>query len=135
MDCPHCGTPEQARVRVCRSCGTAYASEDLFQLRGLEYLIKETASWPGAEARRVPYVQALAALKSCLTLNATSAAIITSAAAVPAGSSLPSEPAARVAEPVPPSAPRVATPAAPPPPAVPFDQWLLSERNIKLALS
>src|SRR5438046_2608977 len=64
MHCPNCGATEQARARVCQSCGTAYASEDLLELRQLEFLLEQTAAWPQAEGRRQPYGERLAVLKA-----------------------------------------------------------------------
>ncbi len=122
MNCPQCGAPEQARVRVCKTCGTAYTSQDLLELRQLEFLLAETAKWPEALARRQSYVERLAALKARLLPAPTPALTVSAAEAA--------SPPATVAEPPP-------VTAAPPPPRpepVPFDQWLLSERNIKIAL-
>ena len=55
MNCPKCNTPEKAKVKVCPSCGEAYASEDLIELHQLEFLMKETARWEVAEGVRLPY--------------------------------------------------------------------------------
>ena len=41
---------EGTRARVCRVCETIYASQDLVELRQLEYLLEKTAAWPGAES-------------------------------------------------------------------------------------
>ena len=123
MKCPNCGTLEKPRVRVCQTCGTAYASEDLLELHQLEFLLTEAATWPEAEARSKPYTERLAALKARILPALT-----------------PGIAEARPLEAVPkpailPAAPKIEL--APTPPAhepVPFDQWLLSERNIKFAL-
>jgi hypothetical protein len=55
MNCPNCGTAEKARVKVCPECNQAYASQDLLEMRQLEYLIKETESWPVANSTRSEY--------------------------------------------------------------------------------
>jgi hypothetical protein len=118
MKCPNCGTPEQGRVRVCPTCGTAYALEDLQELRQLEFLLAETATWPEADVRSKPYTERLAALKSRILPMPPPAA----AGAAP-----------QIAAPLP--EPEIEPlPARPAPEPIPFDQWLLSERNIKIAL-
>src|SRR6186997_2154527 len=89
MHCPNCGTPEQARVRVCRTCGTTYASEDLLALRQLEFLLQETETWPDAALRREQYIGQLAALKARLL----------PAAPAPAIAEPPSAPMSPMAEP------------------------------------
>ncbi len=66
MNCPNCGTPEQARVKVCPGCGTAYASQDLLELRQLEFLLQETTTWPQADSLRQPYTERLEALHARL---------------------------------------------------------------------
>jgi hypothetical protein len=122
MNCPNCGTPEQARVKVCGSCGEAYASEDLLELRQLEFLLEETTAWEMAEPLRSPYIERLESLRNRLQKHApTEPEIVVEAMPMPT-------PEPVVAEPEPPSQP------APPQEQIPFDQWLLSERNIKLAL-
>lgn len=123
MKCPKCGALEEPRATVCSQCGATYTSEDLLAFRQLEFLLAETDGWverlPGdlIEELRQPYVKRLADLRARL---------------IP-------EPA----PPLPPpaveevAAPDQVVPAAPPPPRaerVPFDEWLLSERNIKIAL-
>lgn len=123
MDCPNCGTPEGARVRICQSCGTAYASEDLLRLRELEFLLSEIEGWPGAAARRAAYIDELTALKSRLLWETEGQA----------GDSVWGQ--ARASQQA-----RDTAPSQPHPTSrtsrehLPFDQWLLSERNIKLAL-
>lgn len=62
--CPHCGTPEQARIVRCRSCGEAFASRDLMELHQLEFLLEETAAWGVAETLRSSYAERLKALKN-----------------------------------------------------------------------
>ena len=133
MNCPNCGAPEKARVKVCGSCGEAYASQDLLELRQLEYLIEETASWGVPETTRSPYVQRTQGLRDrILRRPPPPAAAAPPVAAAPA----PAPAVAGPAQPVPAAAQAVKAPARPAPPKepVPFDQWLLSERNIKLAL-
>jgi len=66
MNCPNCGTPEKARVKVCSECKEAYASMDLLELRQLEFLMKETASWDVTERLRFPYEERLHILQDRL---------------------------------------------------------------------
>src|SRR5579859_7859542 len=83
MNCPNCGAPEHARARVCQSCGTAYASEDLLELRQLEFLLQETAAWPEADARRQPYGDRLATLRARLVPPAVTPVTALATAATP----------------------------------------------------
>ncbi len=116
MKCPACGFPERARVKVCPECGNAYATEDLLALSQLEFLLKESAAWELAEGLVTPYVERLEALRARLQPP-------------------PAPEPALAVEVVPePEVAAAVAPAAPPREKVPFDQWLLSERNIKLAL-
>ena len=111
MQCPNCGSPERARVRECTNCGTSYTSADLLEYRQLEYLLAETESWPGVVKLRKTYAARLAELKnSMLPQEAIQTKSAVAQAPVPAAKSKPK------AE------------------SVPFDQWLLSEKNIKFAL-
>ena len=160
MNCPNCGTPEQARVKVCPSCGTAYASQDLIKLRQLEFLLQETKTWPEADSLRQPYNEQLHALRARLVPPKPAEEVVKEplpkaqpvpapqpAMQVAAVQSIPAPhpnlqqapvgPAAAPAQPPPPQpppAPKVVAPPTPKKEAVPFDQWLLSERNIKIAL-
>jgi hypothetical protein len=80
----------------------------------LEFLVEETASWEVAATVRSPYMERLQRLRDQILRRE------------------PLRP-----EPIPePALKKVEAPLAPTPPKeqVPFDQWLLSERNIKLAL-
>jgi len=97
----------------------------LLEMRQLEFLLAETANWPEADVRSKPYAERLAALKERL--------------------SPPEAAQAQPAEPAPTLAAQEAQPIAAAPiiekaPALssreslPFDQWILSERNIKIAL-
>lgn len=123
MNCPNCGTAEQGRVRVCPSCDVAYASEDLQEMRQLEFMLTETASWPEADERSKPYADRLAGLKArILPVSVPAPAETLTPETVPQQVAPPAEPEAEPA------------PAHPEPEPVPFDQWLLSERNIKIAL-
>jgi hypothetical protein len=145
-------------VKRCLSCGEGFASADLLQLYRLEFLLEETATWRGMEGRRAPYEQALELLRARLLRETPEAEAPRTPALEPAVAEAPPAPApepavaeaavapvpepapARVeaipaaeppvaeAEPIPPA------PPAPPKEKVPFDQWLLSERNIKIAL-
>jgi hypothetical protein len=121
MKCPNCGTPGLEKVvKKCRACGEAFASEDLIELYQLEFLVERTSGWPGVTTYRNTYVNRLKDLRERLRRKVEE----------------------RVAEPAPAvSVKAAATPApasvsAPVPvkESVPFDQWLLSERNIKIAL-
>ncbi len=118
MNCPNCGTLEQARVRTCQNCGTAYASEDLLELRQLEFLLQETEQWPNTASKRKLYGQRLQELRERILPTQAEPAAVKSKARVPEASAPHpvSQPPESKAE------------------AVPFDQWLLSERNIKIAL-
>ena len=130
MHCPNCGTPEQARVRVCSTCGTTYASEDLLALRQLEFLLHETETWPDAALRRQPYAGQLAELKARILPAAPLTVETPSAPLVDA-----TQPMAAVTRPAAdPLASAVPAPVQPRPQPVPFDQWLLSEQTIKGAL-
>jgi hypothetical protein len=119
MKCPNCGSPEKAQVKVCWSCGEVYASQDLLELHQLEFLLEETAAWGAVETLRAPYAERLASLRARLERR-TPAQPEAVVEAVPTPT------------PEPPTAPRPAP--SPPREKVPFDQWLLSERNIKIAL-
>lgn len=145
MKCPNCGTPEKARVRVCGNCGTTYASEDLLEYRQLEFLLTETSSWIEAAARRAPYVKRFQELKARL-LPAPKPQPAPEPVAPPQPRPQPLQVApmspAPMQQPKPIAAAQAPAqikpiPPAPPKPkaeAIPFDQWLLSERNIKFAL-
>jgi len=123
MKCPNCGAPRERRETACSQCGATYTSEDLLAFRQLEFLLAETDGWVERlpadliEELRQPYVKQLTDLRARLIPR-------------PA----PAAPPPAVEEVV---VPAEAVPAAPPPPKaerVPFDEWLLSERNIKIAL-
>ena len=154
MKCPCCGAKGKNLVKVCRSCGEAFASQDLLELNQLEYLVSETATWSEVADKRSHYVQHLENLRERLErFKPTEPAevaeekpVITPETKAPEPPRPESKPApaatapAKVAEPIrtaPAPSPKPAAkpkPAAPPREKVPFDQWLLSERNIKLAL-
>lgn len=138
MKCPNCQAPEKVRVRHCTSCGVAYSTEDLLELRQLEYLLGETAEWEGVDSYRTSYQTKLNTLKKRLI----------SQKAEVAGSDQSQELAS-----VPDHAPELISTAAGSAAAISrstagktsaqpgvtkekgsFDQWLLSERNIKIAL-
>lgn len=130
MYCPHCGAQEKVRVKVCPQCGEAYASQDLLTLRQLEFLIEETKDWDIEEERRVPYIEALSALKARL-LRQVPEGIEEGPVAAPEPVPEPAPTAIKGAEPSKVPEPARAKPARE---AVPFDRWLLSDRNIKIAL-
>jgi len=140
MHCPHCGAQEKVRVKVCPQCGEAYASQDLLTLRQLEFLIEETKDWDISEGRRAPYIDALSALKARLLRQAPPAIEeepVVTGETIPEPEAprepipVPTTPPGRRAEPV--KAPELAR-AKPAREAIPFDRWLLSDRNIKVAL-
>lgn len=125
MFCPNCGAEEQVRVRYCHACGSAFSSADLLKLRQLEFMLKETADWPGVEELRKPYTETVSELRRRVLRTP-----------LPSKAIEPPTPQAQI----PPAAGEPATTAEPvvtlaqPTKSVPFDQWLLSERNIKIAL-
>ena len=143
MKCPSCGAEEIALVKVCNACSEAFVSQDLLELYQLQFLVDETARWQMPENQRLPYTQRLQSLRDRLAHRLPPApeaavlptpvergevAVIPEAAAA-APEAIPALGAAvSTLEPIPPR------PAAPPKEKVPFDQWLLSERNIKIAL-
>jgi hypothetical protein len=121
MRCPNCGAPQERRETVCSQCGATYTSEDLLAFHQLEFLLEETSSWVEQlpadliEELRQPYVRRLTDLRARLIPEPAAPPLAVEEVAVPAE----------------------VVPAAPPPPKaerVPFDEWLLSERNIKIAL-
>ena len=129
LKCPNCGTPEKTRVKVCHSCGEAFANEDMLELQKLEFLVEETSGWDVPEKLRYPYLEQLKSLKDRLVRISP----------VPVVEEIPEPevldvvveaplPAAVEAAPLPQKKP------APPKEKVPFDQWLLSTRNINIAL-
>jgi hypothetical protein len=135
MKCPNCGTPGLEKVvKKCRACGEAFASEDLLELYHLEYLVERTRGWPGVATYRNSYVSRLKSLRERLRrgapteepANELAPAVSERAAATPA----PKVPAQAAAT----RAPASVSVPGPVKESVPFDQWLLSERNIKLAL-
>jgi hypothetical protein len=135
MKCPNCGTPGLEKVvKKCRVCGEAFASEDLLELYQLEYLVERTRGWPGVATYRNSYVNRLKTLRERLRRGAPmeepavepTPAVSEKAAAAPAR--MVSANAASTSASASVSAPEPAKES------VPFDQWLLSERNIKIAL-
>ena len=54
-------------MKVCPECNQAYASQDLQELRQLEYLINETATWQVETGIRAPYEERLQVLLKQLT--------------------------------------------------------------------
>jgi hypothetical protein len=164
VDCPKCGAPGKAILRRCQSCGEVFLTADLVELGQLEHLLEQTDTWEVADAVREPYIRRLEALRRRMGLavaaqEAGRAPEPSSVAPAEPGTAAPAV-AAAAAEafalavaaalgPAEAAAPQpvehAATdltgvgPARPlPPPSkkekVPFDQWLLSERNIKIAL-
>jgi hypothetical protein len=113
-------------------------------LHQLQFLLEETAGWEGNEVRRESYVARLETLRERLVRpKAAEPAVAESAAPTPivaeAAAAPALEPAPAKATAIPAAQPAVAAAPPAPPPAppkekIPFDQWLLSERNIKIAL-
>ncbi len=144
MRCPNCGALGLTRrIRRCRTCGEGFASQDLLELHQLEFLLEETARWEGTAAHRQPYVERLETLRARLVRRAPAEpqvgapeVAVAQAVAAPAREAAPAKvvagPAAVRAAAKP--KPESARPPAPPKEKLPFDQWLLSERNIKIAL-
>jgi hypothetical protein len=128
MKCPTCNRPGVERpYKRCRDCGEAYVTEDLLTLHQLEFLLQKTESWNVADALRSPYVESYEALRARLVRKKPAEPEpVVKMEAVVAPQPVVAEPPA--VEAVPPPVP------APPKEKVPFDQWLLSERNIKIAL-
>ncbi len=113
MNCPYCQTEHPNLMRTCRHCNTTYRFDDVVELRQVEFLLNETANWAEAVAHRQPYLDQWTALKAKII-----------APPPPPPTTL------QTAAPKPTPTP---TPQPKPDP-VPVDQWLLSERNIKIAL-
>jgi len=131
MECPNCGTHGKASFKKCHSCGEIFANQDIIELRQLEFLVDETATWEVAETVRSPYAERLKSLRSRLQHRMTDVEeVVAEVAVLPTPEPIPTEP-----QPV--LGPRLEelepTPV-PSPEKEPFDQWLLSERNIKIAL-
>jgi hypothetical protein len=138
MECPSCGTLEAHRETVCPQCGTTYAGEDLLALRQLEFLLAQMDAWAERlpanliEELRQPYAEQLANLRARLIPEPAPSPPPVEETAVPA-QEVPAAPPAVEVEPVP---VREASEVHPAPKAerVLFDEWLLSVRNIKVAL-
>lgn len=130
MNCPSCGAPEKALVKYCQSCGKAFACQDLIELQQLEFLLTETAGWDVAEKLRGPYLNRLNGLRSRLRrLDPIERRAVTAPASTPVPQHervIPGPEDSRHASPPGKPAPRKDP--------IPFEQWLLSERNIKIAL-
>ncbi len=135
MKCPNCGSPGLEKVvKKCRVCGEAFASEDLLELYQLEYLVERTRGWPGIATYRNSYVNRLKSLRERLCRGAPMEE--------PAIEPAPAVSEITTTTPIPTVSAKAAATRAPasvsaPEPikeSVPFDQWLLSERNIKIAL-
>ena len=133
MNCPKCGQLEQARVKVCPGCGEAYASEDLQAMSQLEFLLKETAVWEGVEDLRSPYQEKLDLLRARLTrIEPQQAAEAVLTAPEKSATTMPEQ--ATTNAPVTVIVEQPPVEEVIPKEKVPFDEWLLSERNIKFAL-
>jgi hypothetical protein len=94
----------------------------------LEYLIEETSSWDVPASTRKPYMEHLGELRDQVLRRVRSEP--SDETVIPAGAPLPAAEAA-IAEP---SAAELPPSTVHEKEQVPFDQWLLSERNIKIAL-
>lgn len=130
MNCPSCGAKEKTSVKFCNSCGEAFTSQDLLELYQLEYLVKETARWKGVESRRKLYEKRLKDLRVRMLKRDTDSD--------ESGVEIEAAPKLKTNEGIPEPAlsPQTIQTShnAPPRERVSFDQWLLSERNIKIAL-
>ena len=155
MKCPNCGAPLERGAMVCSQCSATYPDDELLALGQLEFLLVEVEGWAKRlppdviEELRQPYARRLADLRARLIPKPAPAA-------PPPTIEEATAPADDVyyeyffLEAPPPTveeatAPAEAAPAAPPPPkaervpfdklrTTPFDEWLLSERNIKITL-
>jgi len=151
MNCPKCGKPEKALFKMCPDCKEVFASEDYLEFHQLEYLVNETATWKNVEADRNPYVEKWEKLKNRLRRKEVVESKPVEKALEPVlhekpaaltptlESSVLPEVAITPEKPVPtpkpePTHPQEPTPQPEPAEKVPFDQWLLSERNIRIAL-
>jgi hypothetical protein len=130
-------------IKQCRSCGEGYVAQELLELHQLQFLLKETAGWEGMDTQREPYAARLKALRDRLVppKPAEPEVVVAKPAADEPVATPVLEPAPAKATSVPGAEPKAkapkpapARPPAPPKEKVPFDQWLLSERNIKIAL-
>ncbi len=122
MHCPYCDARQKVRVKICHECGEAFAIEDFIELAQLKFLAQKTEAWDVPESLRAPYLERLEVMRTRfqqLKPEAAAAPASEVPAASPAASAEAVVPAARPAKPK---------------DSVPFDQWLLSERNIKIAL-
>lgn len=134
MKCPNCGANEKILVKLCQSCGGAFVSQDLQELDQLNFLLDETASWGVDDVLREPYINRLESLWKRVVRDTPVELEV-----VPEEPSIPKPTVEEVGPAAPPSdasPPKVAPESKPihPKEQVPFDQWLLSERNIKIAL-
>lgn len=106
------------------------SSAEWLELHQVKFLVEKTEGWTESAERRRPYQTRLEALSGKFF---QSAVITPPAPSVPAIAQTAAQAVAPAAK-APPTRAPIPKPAAPPAPTVPFDQWLLSERNIKLAL-
>lgn len=144
MKCPNCGASSGRVPRACRACGGIYDIDKALEISQLEFLLTEVATWPEADIRSKPYAERLAALRARLAEKpqTTDEAPMQPVIGVAEPAKLPTElkiestsaqPAVGLTDPAAlPAKPKIEP--APVRPQVPFDQWLLSERNIKIAL-
>lgn len=126
MKCPNCEINGFRARQTCQNCGETFASQDLVKLHQLEFLLSEAGSWL-PDDQRILYQEQRYALQQ--RLRKVTEPVVTEVAPVAAVTPAPS-PTPTLSKPA--QRPRPYT--APVQKSVPFDQWLLSERNIKLAL-
>ena len=133
MKCPNCGAEEKTLVKICSDCGEAFVSQDVLELNQLQFMVDEMTQWEVPENIRQVYTQRLETLRQRLTRRPMPVSEATVETA-PAEIQVPVPETLAVAAAVAAQEPAAVEPEAPPKEKVPFDQWLLSERNIKIAL-
>ncbi len=134
MNCPNCGNPEKTRAKICTSCDSIYVNEDLEQYQKLEYLVKETSDWKVAKKIRKPYLDKLQKLKEKLlpspAVPEPVLAPVTISKSIKIANATDQPIMKSNIKPISKEKPI----PKPPKEKIPFDQWLLSERNIKFML-
>ncbi len=120
--CPNCGHTLSPMEVFCSACAFTCGPADWQEWQQVQYLLAEVRSWEWLPATTraeiaAPYEARLSALRERLGLVSAP--------------SLPRKAPPPRTAPQPPPRPAEAVPS---PPEAPFDQWLLSERNIRLLL-
>jgi len=118
----------------CPSCGEGVELARMLEREKLVFLLARTQDWPVPAGYRAPFQDRLRALDRPQPADAPAVEPVPEPEAISPVEARP-EPVPRPDSAAAESAPAPAAPAAAAPAErVPFDQWLLSERNIKLAL-